>query len=466
MKKEIKVAAARGDGLGQRLYAIINAIYIAKKLNVDYGFTWSERFVGDKDHAISLAGEFFSKEYIEDHLIAKEDLAGFKIPGGRGLTKKKLLTPLSNDSVKGWIATNSHLRNVLATGLLPNDKYNLLDAFNEIKFSDRINECIEFAKTIELPANPVAIHLRAGDVVYGDYRKWGKFVKKTIPISLAKMLVEFFKKKNATVLVFGQNQGAIKELAAEHDIIQVKNLYSHKYTSNIEEAMLDLILMTRCSEVISGASGFALQASLIGGIPNKSPTDYFSAADITNYVENDLKKVGEKRYSPLDVAHGYWFLWSLSRKSVSFESALGWISLAAAQDSGNPIYPFKKAISLIGLKSYEAGDMELGKAMLIGGSEEKFNSELFKILVAKTPPTYLLESDFKYVHHAAALGYLNAIAVSAMINLVLGNVAKARSLITDALLMSPGAAHFVDILRKVISAERKKPAKAVPAKFD
>ena len=64
----------RGDGLGERLNSLLNAMRLAEILGVDFRFTWPiGRFGKDPLHAVTRADEFFSADFLGDHLLATDD---------------------------------------------------------------------------------------------------------------------------------------------------------------------------------------------------------------------------------------------------------------------------------------------------------------------------------------------------------------------------------------------------------
>src|SRR5690606_6057098 len=95
------------------------------------------------------------------------------------------------------------LQTSLAPELAPDREYGLPDIFDEMAFSDQMSAAIRAAREVPLPPRTAAVHIRSGDIVYGNYRFHGqRFTSKAVPIPLAKMAIEKLKSDGYDVLLF------------------------------------------------------------------------------------------------------------------------------------------------------------------------------------------------------------------------------------------------------------------------
>jgi hypothetical protein len=62
------VIAARGDGLGARLCALVKAVALARKLNLPFRFMWPPPLLDPEFNAVSSLESIFSQSFIDDHL--------------------------------------------------------------------------------------------------------------------------------------------------------------------------------------------------------------------------------------------------------------------------------------------------------------------------------------------------------------------------------------------------------------
>src|SRR5690242_6023918 len=97
-------AATRTDGLGSRLTAIVNAIFLAQETGWRFGFTWNEGEVADKVfHSVDIASAVFDGAFLEKHYLGEElDATGFIRLGETSFSIADLKAR-SDDSLRGWI---------------------------------------------------------------------------------------------------------------------------------------------------------------------------------------------------------------------------------------------------------------------------------------------------------------------------------------------------------------------------
>ena len=102
------------------------------------------------------------------------------------------------------------LQTILAPDLAPNGEFGLPDIFDQIAFSDKMVATIKVDREVHLPPKSAAIHIRSGDIVYGNYRLHGRrFTGKAVPIPLAKMAIEKLISDNYSILLFGESDKSL-----------------------------------------------------------------------------------------------------------------------------------------------------------------------------------------------------------------------------------------------------------------
>ncbi|WP_269900180.1 discoidin domain-containing protein [Paenalcaligenes faecalis] len=282
------IYAARSDGLGERFRAILNAMAIAHAFGYDFKFFWQDsRWIMNSDfHSVDYAKNIFSDSFLNKYLL-KEDIS-----------KKSYSLDKINDNdfniIKVEQGSGFKFLNEYLHDSKKLSKKSLKKAFETIEFSDKIQNVINRAKSIDLN-DVVALHLRAGDVIYGDFVLGGAYVGKAIPFYIAFDIIELLMGKGKRVMVFGQDGELIDFLVAKYGVLDSR-IYSLSEYDKTQQAFFEIIMMSNCCEIISGSSGFAVLASNIGNIKNTSHTNLFKDKDrslrMLSFLKDEYGKGG------------------------------------------------------------------------------------------------------------------------------------------------------------------------------
>ncbi|MET3923471.1 hypothetical protein ABIB26_004437 [Arthrobacter sp. UYEF20] len=334
------VIAARGDGLGERLNAILNGLWLSENFNADFRFVWNTQIAGAaqlKDHAIIPAEDFFADSFIQRYMIGSFDSSEYPELRGTNLTAAQARRDLS--TLKGWRAPRLGLKDIFGIGDSDAAYFSLQAAFDRIDFHPDIKQAVEVARAVELSERTVGFHLRSGDVFYGPYRKWLHYTYKGITLPVAKAMVVEALKLGKEVLIFGQDKEVISYLCAQYGVLSVDQIQTVKFKSDAAQAMYELVLMSRCQAIYAGSSGFAKQASWISGTKLFSdPMEVLAGQDTTQISLADLA-INATMYEPLQAAFAYWFAYFYGRKNRSLAEADPILRAAMSFDSDNELYP-------------------------------------------------------------------------------------------------------------------------------
>jgi hypothetical protein len=399
------VVAARRDGLGERLNAILNGLWLAEKFNADFRFVWSEDMNGpaqSKDHAIVAAEEFFADSFIRQYMINSFDRGQYPELKGVNLTidqARGSLIPL-----KGWQAPRLGLKEIFWAGDNNTTEFSLQAVFDRIEFHPDIRQAIESARAVELSERTVGFHLRSGDVFYGPYRKWLHYTYKGITLPVAKAMIVEALRKGKGVLIFGQDKEVIRYLCAQYGVLSVDQVQTGKFKSDAAQAMYELVLMSRCQEIYAGSSGFAKQASWISGTKLLKPSDVLAGQDTTQISLDDLT-ANASMYEPLQAAFAYWYAYFYGRKKRSLAEADAMLRAAMSFDSDNELYPL-----VLAAHYFEAGqdaEAEVLLATLIERDADiigQGSPTALEVFVAKTAGAYNLSEYHHHYSEAASRG--------------------------------------------------------------
>ena len=279
-EKNLVFVANRHDGMGERLRAILNAMVLAKENDGSFLFTWKTNNLDF--HATSEKNLIFNCDFQKKYLIDGQDLNNLKI---HPIEKTPFITAKDFEDYKGVLVQQNEIVKMLPYPYANFDSKNYQTAFNEIGFSDQLIAAKSHAESIEITSKAVAIHIRAGDIVYGQYRDMPIFYGKVTPFYLLDHVIKILVKAGSEIIIFGQDDVFCRYLADKYDALYSKELLRPEYNDS-QIALFDVILMSKCKEVIAGHSGFSTLSEWIGGAQIKNCYQYFSG---TEAVINEFK---------------------------------------------------------------------------------------------------------------------------------------------------------------------------------
>lgn len=280
--------ANRTDGLGERLRALLNAMILAKKMESSFLFSWSTMTenlwstMNQKDamfHATSEKNLIFNNDFQEKYLLDITEI-----------NKMKLL-PLNNipwttaNELKNYNGISVQQNNIARELPYPYadfDSGSYQEAFNEIGFSEDLLAAKKHAESISVSPKTIAIHIRAGDLVFGSFRDEPIWYGKVVPLYLLDYIIERLISDSFEIIVFGQDDGLCKYLAYKYNILYSKDLLEKSYNMS-QTAIFDIVLMSKCNYIIAGASGFATLATWLGG--SKIVSGYSYLPDKKNIID-------------------------------------------------------------------------------------------------------------------------------------------------------------------------------------
>ncbi|EMU6399574.1 TPA: hypothetical protein SB541_001204 [Campylobacter jejuni] len=282
-------------GWGDRMLALLNAMYLAKQTNFKFGFTWDELNVISKENKqisyihIPSEDKLFNKEFLEKHSYTNQYTSPDKekLIFGEWITNSVAYKDNIRDFFKkpfeyywGYVTNHAKL-----SYMIKDVDVNYMHVFpklwKEIGFSKNIkNIFTEIDKIcLKIQDNFVAIHVRSGDIVYPTnegylYNGTGHdyLWQKAMPVEILLELIQQYAFKNQNIILFGEDVATLRQVVSYTRNFLKKNknyiylandfidgLYQQKY----EKDIFDLVFMSRASEIIGGASGFCFLASSI-----------------------------------------------------------------------------------------------------------------------------------------------------------------------------------------------------------
>jgi hypothetical protein len=259
----------RTDGLGERLRALTNAIYLANRYNARMFYEWKNRQGGTRIfHSIEEEFNVFSQDFIDLHSYSTNEaelsrldhvveLGDFCKQGGYLCLSENLRIRVNQSPVYRYIPeTKAHYVHG-----------GFKEAFSKVRFCNQISERIDYAQKAVLPEKATAFHLRAGDIIYGNgtLNKSARFCGKGIPWEIADLIIGRIRSEGGNVVLFGQDTSLLSYLAAKHHAYLATAFLDPDAKTSIEIAIQEILLMSRCARILAGSSGFAFLSSSLAG---------------------------------------------------------------------------------------------------------------------------------------------------------------------------------------------------------
>lgn len=364
----------RTDGLGERLCAMINAIRLADCLDADLRFHWTsdvwnpvyhqldvEASTPVLGHSIGSAADFFSKDYIGRHGLDNYERKMFRAFPAKPISLEQVLKIQTEGNISGWTPSQHFLESEFDSGFMSRVKLDTASAFHRIEFSASISSAIRAARSMDVGPY-IALHMRSGDMVFGEVRKWGLWSNKVLNPSVAKDIITDAKRKGKRVAIFGQDVETLGMLRDKFGAMLPYEVANGLGLNSVERAMFEIIFMSRADMIIGGNSGFARAACMIGGKQLTNMFSLYSAIDYSNITLKDLlSTTGE--YHRLVTAYSYWQAYAFGRAKRTPQELAKIISKAAEYDPGNLLYRIIHAALQYRMHADVNGERELAALM-------------------------------------------------------------------------------------------------------
>ncbi|MCR6594978.1 sugar transferase, partial [Campylobacter insulaenigrae] len=383
------IVSAKPDGFGMRLASMLVGMYLAKKLDFNFGFTWPNSidlaFMGitesknDSDicylgNAMDEVDKVFDEVFISKFLLDKDALASNH---GNIIRKKErnldFLSDISNfEEDWGWYSTDILPSKWLKDCNEEECLSEISDLYKNISFSDEYKNiiCDVEDKFSNLQNNFVALHIRGGDIIYSKIRKSPNFtpvVERFFPYEIALEIAIMELKNNKNIIVFGQDLNANKELVMhlqslreyKHlSIIDISSLIKVEY-NEMQRAFFEINFMSKAQKIYSAKeSVFSKIAMMISG-----KNILLSFHNVFNQQEQ-LKLIVQNMYilnlHPLQVSMSYFRLFQLSQElGQSVEKNMQYLYEALKIDDDNDGYRIYILKCLFAQKKYKDINLEL-----------------------------------------------------------------------------------------------------------
>ncbi|GHV07228.1 hypothetical protein AGMMS50229_13610 [Campylobacterota bacterium] len=356
----MKYVAMRNDGFGARLNGLLNAIVLANQFNGEFRFIWPDSIDEAKYHSILPKEEIFDKSFIEQHYIDE-----------KMLKKLKTVTLDKMNSIQNYDAVAVHLE------MQDNDRGQYRQAFETIAFAQPLQQAKQRAESINIDYvggsnRSVAVHMRAGDIVYGDCRFTKFFHTKVAPFPIIMAIIEDLQSNGYEPILFGQDDELMAHLKEKYHVRLAKELSNPSFSS-AQQALFDIVLMSRCAKIVAGDSAFAIEGGLIGDVPMVDSYSFFGKDRSLQIIHNTFQKPIDNRISNMQKAFAcVSYLYILDKQYANDDISLYLLQEAARQDPANDLYNFILAMTYYNVGRTQDAEQTLCDCFTNNNAENMF----------------------------------------------------------------------------------------------
>lgn len=342
--KRAYIISAKPDGLGMRLASMLIGIYLARKLDFEFGFLWDNSIdlawmgvtESKNDGEINYLGNcmdevdaVFSQEFIDKYFLSQQQ--GVEYNHGDKIRKQKRTFQTLKDvnafeKEWGWYSTD-----ILPSLWIEDCQEDeclgeFRKIYQDIDFSREYKEILALVdhEYTKLNGDFVALHIRGGDLIFSNMRKAPNFApaaERLFPYEIALQIALDSLRDNKTIVVFGQDLNANEKLVNylktfsefNHlDIINIDALVNKEY-NQMQRTFFEINFMSKAQRIYSAReSVFSKCAMMISGKNNLvSFHSIFSPQIQLKLIEQNFNKLD---LHPLQSAMSCFRLFQLSKE--------------------------------------------------------------------------------------------------------------------------------------------------------
>ncbi|EAH6700295.1 hypothetical protein EJE25_08350, partial [Campylobacter jejuni] len=300
MDKKI-IVANRFDGLGERLIALLNAVYLSNSCQAEFKFIWNAMDETNPDIAgdhiifpsVPQKEYFFDQEFINKYFFIdyREEYFDHVLWWSKNKNIKEVIRELFD--TKSIVQCNLAIPIASYFKDIKNTEYRkeIKGIWNNIVFSKEIKEAIQYADKISRELNEYSVlHIRGGDIVYRNDLLY-LLTSIALPVHLAIEVIKTHKKK---IIVMGNDiklNHSLKDRFNKPNCTVLTSedfLFEKKFTP-AQKAIFDIIVMSKSQKIyFSGHSGFSNLAYLIGYCKPVYIYDFYSTKEKYDIISKNM----------------------------------------------------------------------------------------------------------------------------------------------------------------------------------
>lgn len=417
------IIANRADGFGERLKAVLNAMVVADRLPGVFRFGWREMTQNIAVwHDVLPAQETFSAEFLDQYFLSLEDIVALA-----PVRMSDAVTRLPVHAAQSYLVSQARLETQCPSLLDAQTEAAFGACFERIAFVPHLERARAYAEAVDLSgtAGSVALHLRAGDIIFGRYRKMGRYHRKVCAFPIAEQIAADMQAQGRPLVLFGQDGELISYLAERYGAISAASFAQEQAFDSQQQALFDICLMARCDDIICGSSGFATLSCWIGRVKPQNPYRYYDATRTLELLEQAgaVETPGDPRISDLQRSFAIWLAFLESGRTVAdTPHYVRLLDRAIALDPDNEYFKIVKACSLIHAQQPAQAERILSECI----TAEATHADVLAILKGIHPDgTSHIEELLPYLEKSAQTDHPAAALYVALCKKALGNTQEA-----------------------------------------
>lgn len=347
------IVAWRHDGLCERLITIIIGFFTAKALGLDFKIVWpddsfmAKHFMNSYGNGHSVpttANSILSDKLIRTNLISECDILH---PAGQfsfNYNIVKRLTVCEFATVQNgqqtirpcWVASNRLFPDIEA-------RYSHADYrrfFLEELISDRLIAELDNIQNLKTPKKRVALHVRGGDIIYGDARLVSVFGRvKSVSLAVADAICESYTSQGYSVWVFGATKSDLTHLSQKYPSVLCVDDFQLSDTDTDAEMIRELMLMADCDQIITAQDTAVTKlAAILGNAKMVTIEDLFNDDEEHQVLKEYTSSDSFRDVHPLQKSFIYFGLFVTAPIDTNSETRLDYIWQAHRCDPENIRY--------------------------------------------------------------------------------------------------------------------------------
>lgn len=356
-KVKAYVVAARNDGLGERMNAILGAMYIANRFNFSFRFSWPTSMLDEdlntqkNNPNISLPWEMlnkeelFSKSFLQNYLLDDTNITFM----GDDLSACNTLEKINSLELRKWGLFVGYQKPYFFVPQIEQKEClkTMSVLYKNIDWGAKAkNILFDVEEKSKVFNNSfTAFHMRGGEVVLSDFRICISFAySKHFPYEIALDIAEEELKKGKNIIIFGndfESNRIFRDYLKKNNktcLIETIDTFVNKDYSNAERSFFEVNFMAKASKIVAtGGSGYSRFAESIAGKTILVP--YYTLYTRHRQYEIMLKNIDCLSLTPLQKAFSYNRIYNFTKiLNMPLEKSLEYLNKALSYDPENEGY--------------------------------------------------------------------------------------------------------------------------------
>jgi hypothetical protein len=292
------VVTRRWDGLGGRLQALLNAWSVARSLEVDFRFAWPRNdFIELREPLELFSATFLERFEITEAAAAdavrRPDLNRLSIPEARELFRADAVALLEVDEIFEVFAFAGESAEVaqrrFAAGL------------GEIGWSAAARSLIQSVAQQSAEHGYAALHIRAGDIVTGDWRQFVP-VDKYLPTPLVEFAItELAGPDHRPVVIVSDNEPYVRHLKSRFLMLRspADLVPDYAQLTCAQRAFADIMILAQARQLAGPCqSAFSRLAAHLGHLPLPRINEWVAEGNALGLLRDRFVRAEKEGHPP------------------------------------------------------------------------------------------------------------------------------------------------------------------------